>query len=50
MSWASVCPLATFTDAVPFGVVVDGVAICLVRLGHEVFAVHDECTHEAVPL
>jgi 3-phenylpropionate/trans-cinnamate dioxygenase ferredoxin subunit len=24
--------------------------VCLVRVGDELFAVHDECTHEAVPL
>ncbi|HVB27395.1 MAG TPA: non-heme iron oxygenase ferredoxin subunit [Mycobacteriales bacterium] len=50
MSWGSACPLATLSDAIPLGVVVNGVPVCLVRLGHEVLAVHDECTHEAVPL
>lgn len=29
---------------------VERAAVCLVRLGEEVFAVHDECTHESVPL
>ena len=24
--------------------------MCLVRVADEVFAIHDECTHEAVPL
>lgn len=50
MSWATVCAIATLPDAVPSGVVVDGVDVCLVRIGDELFAVHDECTHEAVPL
>ncbi len=50
VSWAAVCPLAELADATPRGVTVDGVAVCLVRLGDEVLAVHDECTHEAVPL
>lgn len=50
MSWVGVCPLADVTEATPLRVVVDGVAVCLVRLGSEVFAVHDECTHQDVPL
>lgn len=50
MSWSDACPLDDLADALPAGVVVDGVAVCLVRLAHEVLAVHDECTHEAVPL
>lgn len=50
MSWAAVCALATLADAIPFGVVVDGVDVCLVRIGDELFAVRDECTHQAVPL
>ncbi len=50
MSWATACPLATLAESLPSGVVVGGVDVCLVRLGAEVFAVHDECTHEAVPL
>ncbi len=50
MAWAVACPLAELAEASPRGVTVDGVAVCLVRLGDDVFAVHDECTHEAVPL
>lgn len=50
MSWSSACPYAELADEMPVGAVVDGVAVCLVRLADEVFAVHDECTHEAVPL
>lgn len=50
MSWISACPLAALADSAPMGVNLDGVAVCLVRLGDEVFAVHDECTHESVPL
>lgn len=50
MSWAAVCVLSTLADAIPFGVVVDGVDVCLVRIGDELFAVRDECTHQAVPL
>lgn len=50
MTWTTVCPLAGLADAVPRRVDAGGVAVCLVRLGEEVFAVHDECTHESVPL
>lgn len=50
MSWRSACPLRDLDEAAPLGVVVDDVAVCVVRLGETVFAVHDECTHEAVPL
>ena len=42
--------MAQLAEAVPRGVTVAGVDVCLVRLGGEVFAVHDECTHESVPL
>lgn len=50
MSWVTVCPLAALSDSRPLGTVVHGVALCLVRVGDEVFTVHDECTHEAVRL
>ena len=50
MPWVTVCPIAALAEARPLGVDADGLAVCLVRLGDEVFAVHDECTHEAVPL
>lgn len=50
MNWTQACPLTDLADATPLGLVVDGVAVCLVRVDSEVFAVHDECTHESVPL
>ena len=50
MSWVAACPLADLRESTPTAAVVAGVDICLVRLGDEVFAVHDECTHECVPL
>lgn len=50
MTWTIACPFADLTDATPVAADVEGVAVCLVRLGAEVFAVHDECTHESVPL
>lgn len=50
MAWHWACNLTSLADQTPRAVEVDGVALCLVRLGEELFALHDECTHEAVPL
>lgn len=37
--------LSTLDDRVPVRVEVDGVPVCLVRLGDEVKAIHDTCSH-----
>lgn len=50
MAWASACALTDLSDGIPLGVTVDEVAVCVVVIGPELFAIHDECTHEAVPL
>ncbi len=50
VSWTDICPLSELAEAVPRGVEIAGIEVCLVRLGDEIFAVHDECTHESVPL
>lgn len=50
MSWCLACPVATLVDETPLAVEVAGVAVCLVQVAGELFAVHDECTHESVPL
>ena len=50
MGWRAACRLDDLPPDEPVRVVVDGVAVCLVRTCGEVFAVRDECTHEAVPL
>ena len=50
MTWVRACATADLADEVPIGVVLAQTAVCLVRSGGAVFAVHDECTHEAVPL
>ena len=34
----------------PVAIVVDGVAVCLTRVGDEVFAVEDTCTHSEASL
>ena len=44
------CPVRDLLEGIPVALVVDGDAICLVCAGGEVYAVHDECTHAAVPL
>ena len=50
MTWTRACLTGELVEDTPLGVVVDGIPVCLVRTGGEVFAVHDECTHEAVRL
>jgi 3-phenylpropionate/trans-cinnamate dioxygenase ferredoxin component len=50
MSWHSVCPITSLVDEMPLAAEVSGVAVCVVRIAGEVFAAHDECTHQSVPL
>ena len=50
MNWRPACSISTLGEETPFAVEVAGVPVCIVRVADEVFAVHDECTHEAVPL
>jgi 3-phenylpropionate/trans-cinnamate dioxygenase ferredoxin subunit len=45
-----VCILHDLADDKPIRVMLGGLAVCVVRTHRGVFAVHDECTHEAVPL
>jgi 3-phenylpropionate/trans-cinnamate dioxygenase ferredoxin component len=44
------CALAELPAEGVLGVEVDGVPVALVRTGGEVFALHDVCSHEEVPL
>ncbi len=50
VTWTTVCEFRDLPVGTPVAVIVDGDAICVVRAGGEVFAVHDQCTHAAVPL
>lgn len=50
MAWHRACHLTALIDEAPHAVDLGGVAVCLVRVGDELFAVHDQCTHEAVLL
>ncbi len=49
-SWHAVCRLADLPQDAPVHVDIAGVAVCLVRSNGRVYAVHDQCTHAAVPL
>lgn len=42
--------LADIPDGGVLAVEVEGVDIALVRDGDDIYAVHDECTHAAIPL
>lgn len=43
-------PLDRFNDAQPYRVETDGSAVVLVRLGENVYALQDRCSHQNVPL
>jgi 3-phenylpropionate/trans-cinnamate dioxygenase ferredoxin component len=42
----AVAKLSELSEATPVRVDVDGVPVCLVRLGDEVKAIHDTCSHQ----
>ena len=42
----NVAKLSELSEATPVQVEVDGVPVCLVRLGDEVKAIHDTCSHQ----
>jgi 3-phenylpropionate/trans-cinnamate dioxygenase ferredoxin subunit len=44
------CPLADIPEQGAVGVEVRGVPVALVRAGGELFALHDVCSHEEIPL
>jgi 3-phenylpropionate/trans-cinnamate dioxygenase ferredoxin component len=46
MAYEKVATLAELDEATPRRVDVDGVPVCLVRLGDAVKAVHDTCSHQ----
>lgn len=45
-----VVALADLADAAPVRVDVDGIPVCLVRVGDDVHALHDVCTHAKASL
>lgn len=48
--WHDVGGADDFIEDEPHAVVAAGVAIAVFRVGDDVFALHDLCTHERVPL
>lgn len=50
MSTFDAGPLEGLPDASLRGITADGRRIVLVRIGEEVFALQDQCTHEEFPL
>ena len=44
------CSLSDLPVEGALGVEVDGVPVAVIRAGDEVFALHDVCSHEEVPL
>jgi len=43
--------LEDLEPGIPTGVVLDdGQAVCLIRVGDQVFALQDQCSHQAMPL
>jgi 3-phenylpropionate/trans-cinnamate dioxygenase ferredoxin subunit len=50
MSFARACGVADVTAGKPLAVTVDDVDVAVVRVDDDFYAIHDECSHAAVPL
>lgn len=50
MAFQRACSLSELTDGKALPVEVEGVDVALVRIGEELFAIEDECSHAAVAL
>jgi len=48
--WVRACGLAALGENEPVHVDIGQCPVCLVRTGGAVYALRDECTHQAVPL
>jgi 3-phenylpropionate/trans-cinnamate dioxygenase ferredoxin subunit len=48
--WVRTCRLAGLGEDSPVHADIGECPVCLVRTGGAVYALHDECTHESVPL
>lgn len=44
------CSVAETETGEPVAVELDGVEVAVVRDGEDLYAVHDECSHESIPL
>ncbi|MGO9053072.1 MAG: non-heme iron oxygenase ferredoxin subunit [Streptosporangiaceae bacterium] len=49
-SYQRACALADVPDEGAHGVEVSGVPVAIISAGGEIFALHDVCSHEEVPL
>ena len=49
-SYVRACALADVPAEGALGVQVAGVPVAIIRIGGEIFALHDVCSHEEVPL
>lgn len=49
-TWQDVGSVTDFVEDEPSAVIAAGEPIAIFRLGEELFALHDFCTHERVPL
>jgi 3-phenylpropionate/trans-cinnamate dioxygenase ferredoxin subunit len=49
-AYVPVCPLGELADGAAKAVVVDGEPVVVARVGDEVFALRDVCSHAEVPL
>jgi 3-phenylpropionate/trans-cinnamate dioxygenase ferredoxin component len=50
VSFVRACAVGDLTAGKPHPVTVEGVDVALVKEGEDVFAIHDECSHAAIPL
>ena len=50
MAFIRACALADVASGSALAVDVDGVGVAVVRNGDDVYAIHDECSHAAIPL
>ena len=49
-TYVRACALADLPEEGAFGVEVSGTPVAIIRAGGEIFALHDVCSHEEVPL
>lgn len=50
MAFEKVLSLSELEEGVGVAVKVDGLPVCVVRVGEEVFAIYDVCSHQEYPL
>jgi 3-phenylpropionate/trans-cinnamate dioxygenase ferredoxin component len=50
MSFTRACAVADLVKGDPVAATVDGVDVAIVRDGEDYYAIHDECSHAAIPL